>query len=84
MKQTLAGGEGFTVVEVVWDDALAGSLEWTEKATTHTMETTSVGYLIHQDETSITLASLINKTHIGHTITIPRGCVRWMTEWGTV
>ncbi len=63
------------MVEVVWEDALESAIEWSEEAGTELMPTTSVGYLVHEDRGSLTLVSLINTTHVGHALTIPKACV---------
>lgn len=73
----VAGRPGYPIVEVIWDDAQAGAVSaWETEANTDTAPTTTVGYLVHKDRRTYTVVSLINLNHVGHSITIPRGCVR--------
>lgn len=75
---------GYPLVEIIWDDAQATALtEWAEEAATSTAPTTTIGYLVGKDRRTYTIASLINMNHVGHVLTIPRGCVRevrYLTE----
>ena len=71
VKRVSAGEKGFTVVEVVWWDAVAfGVHGWSEEAATSLRETTAVGYLVYEDDNVISVASLVNTAHVGHGIVI--------------
>lgn len=69
------GKPGYPIVEIIWNDAQASALEWQEEAGTSMAPTTTVGYLVAKDRGSYTVASLINLNHVGHCITIPKGCL---------
>jgi hypothetical protein len=75
VKAVQKGRQGFPVVEVVWEDALASATDWSEDAGNELMPTTTVGYLVHETKRSLTVVSLINTDHVGHGITIPKRCV---------
>lgn len=75
VRKVFKGKEGFSLVEVLWMDALAGALDWSETASIKPMPTVTVGYLVDTSPDSITLVSIVNESHIGHSITIPTGCV---------
>jgi len=65
------------MVEILWDDAQASAVHaWEEEASQATAPTTTLGYLVAKDRKTYTVASLINLNHVGHCLTIPRGCVR--------
>lgn len=65
------------MVEIIWDDAQASAVHsWEAEAATAMAPTTTLGYLVGKDRRSYTVASLINLNHVGHCITIPKGCVR--------
>ena len=66
------GLPGCPVVEVIWEDAVAYALDWEEAASSKLCLTTTVGYLVKETKRSITVASIINSTHIGHGIVIPK------------
>lgn len=67
---------GYPMVEIIWYDTLASAVtEWAEEASTDTMPTTTIGYLVRKDRWTYTIASMINLNHIGHVVTIPKGCV---------
>ena len=70
-----AGGTGFIVVEVVWNDAVALGLDWTTEADDLLRMTTTVGYLVKETKRALTLVSIINTEHIGHGIVIPKSTV---------
>lgn len=70
------GKPGYPLVEIIWDDAQASAIQWEEEAGTITAPTTTLGYLVAKDRKTYTVASLINLNHVGHCLTIPRGCVR--------
>jgi hypothetical protein len=67
------------LVEVLWLDAVSvGTDVWLEstEATQSTPEpSVAVGYLWDETETHLTVVALVNTRHVGHGITIPRGCV---------
>lgn len=76
-RARIDGRPGYPLVEIIWEDAQASATyAWEEEAGTSVAPTTTVGYLVVKDRRSYTLASLINLNHVGHCITIPRGCVR--------
>ena len=65
-------------VEVVWFDT-HGTTGWLDRLMTEPLECRSVGFLIHMSPRSVVLAAMFADGHsapYGHTITIPRGCVK--------
>lgn len=67
------------IVEVLWRDAVSVSGdEWAspeEASTQRPAKTVSVGYLWAETDDYVTLVSLVNDSHIGYGITIPRGMI---------
>lgn len=66
------------LVIVHWLDTVTDH-GWTERAkaaTTEVHEAESVGWLLHQDAASVTLASTKSKSQVNGTITIPRVWVK--------
>ena len=67
------------IVEVLWRDAVSVSGdEWAEPEEADDQrpaKTVSVGYLWSEEDDYVTLVSLLNDTHIGYGITIPRGMI---------
>jgi hypothetical protein len=80
VKQRFKDRDAFPIVEVLWWDAKAFAIDWEEQADSKLMPTTTVGYLIKESDDSVTLVSLINAIHIGHGITIPKGCIHEVTQ----
>lgn len=77
-----AGETGFPIVEIVWIDAVAfGTDSWSEDAETLPRTSTAVGYLVAETDETMSIASLVNTTHLGHGIVIPRTNIR---SWRTV
>lgn len=70
VKAVSDGGTGLTVVEIVWWDAVAFGLQWSEEAAKALKKTVTVGYIVYEDEDVVSVASLINDTHVGHGIVI--------------
>jgi len=70
-----AGGTGFIVVEVVWNDAVALGLDWATDANDELRMTTTVGYLVKETKRALTLVSIINTEHVGHGIVIPKSTI---------
>ena len=65
-------------VEVTWLDT-HGQVGWVEHLNTSPLECRSVGFLAHSSKESIVLSSMYTDGHsvpFGHTVTIPRGCVK--------
>lgn len=76
MAAVQSGRPGLPVVEIVWDDAQASAVvDWEAEVGTELMPTTTVGYLVHEDKRTVTVASLINTNSVGHALTIPKACV---------
>lgn len=72
----VAKKDGYAIVEVIWNDAQAVATEqWEEGFDGEPATTCTVGYLVGETKTTVTLMSMINMNHIGHGITIPRGCI---------
>lgn len=77
-----AGKQGFPVVEVVWNDAVAVGLDWVEEIDNELRLTTTVGYLVRETRRALTLVSVINTEHVAHGITIPKPIVsRRLLNW---
>jgi len=62
---------GFPVVEVVWEDCTSFGTEWTDKVETDPRITTTVGYLVSQTETTISVVLHVNTEHVGNGAVIP-------------
>lgn len=75
VQRRLDGKVGLPIVEVLWEDALASALDWTEDPDVEPMPTYTIGYIIKETETNITLAQMINMHHVGHVVTIPKSCI---------
>lgn len=68
-----SGGQGFPIVEVVWEDAVAFALDWEDHSGECELRTTtSVGYLVSETKKALTLVSVINTEHLAHGIVIPK------------
>lgn len=67
------------LVEVTWVDAVSVSGdEWAdpeEADDQRPAKSLSVGYLWAENDSYVTLVAIVNDTHIGYGITIPRGMV---------
>lgn len=77
------GLKKYKIVEIEWKDAVVGSAEkWTDpkQLKNKAMPSKSVGYLMYEDDDVVTVASLVNKNHVGFTLTIPRGMIKKMKE----
>ena len=71
-----AGRPGYPMVEIIWEDAQAIATEdWVEEFDGNAALTTTVGYLVGKTRSTVTVVSMINSNHIGHGITIPKGCI---------
>jgi hypothetical protein len=70
---------GWPVVEILWVDAVAdGGWEWLDPDHLKTLAPTDslvVGYLAHQTDGHVTVASLINDDHAAHALCIPRSLI---------
>lgn len=76
MEAVRSGRQGLSAIEIVWEDAQASAVvDWEDEAGTELMPTTTVGYLVHEDRRTVTIASLINTNSVGHVLTIPKACV---------
>lgn len=71
-KLVSKGQPGYPVVEIVWEDAVAYAIDWEEVPGSDLCLTTTVGYLVKETKRSVTVASIINSTHMGHGIIIPK------------
>lgn len=71
-----AGEPGFPVVEIIWDDAVAVAPNWEEEVSAALRKITTVGYLIDETDDAVLIMSMINPMHVGHGISIPKGCIR--------
>jgi len=72
------GGVGFPVVEVVWEDCSAFAVEWSETVETSPRIVTTVGYLVSENDGSLTLVMMINPNQVGHGVVIPvSGIISW-------
>lgn len=69
------GKPGFPIVEIVWKDAVAFAADWAEEAISELRITTTVGYLVSENDEALSLVALINSEHVGHGIVIPKSCV---------
>lgn len=66
------GKKGYPVIEVVWEDAVAYAVDWEELPSSDLCLTTTIGYLVKETKKAITIASIINVSHMGHGIVIPK------------
>lgn len=68
------------IVEVLWLDAVSASGEdWAESkdvAKSEPAKSLMVGYLWVDEPSHITVIPLVNESHVGHGITIPRGMIK--------
>lgn len=70
------------IVEIHWTDAQAiGGDNWATETDINPQAAPSlaIGYITHQNETTISIVSLVNNNHYTHGITIPKGCINWVT-----
>ena len=64
------------IVEVLWYDAYAKATDsWESEVDNKPIRVVSIGYVIHEDSTALTLASLVTENSIGHVLTITNGCI---------
>lgn len=75
VRRRVKGTPGMRLVEVLWWDAQAKAIEWEEKVNNDAIMTCSVGYVLHDTDTALTIAAIVNENHIGHALTIPYGCI---------
>ncbi len=73
------------IVEVQWNDSCALSEVWVSKRDLEEITLTpsdccTVGYLIQENEESISVAQSINDNQFGKIFTIPLGCVHRIRE----
>jgi len=80
VQRRLDGKVGLRIVEVLWEDALASALDWTEDPDVDPMPTYTLGYIIKETDKNLTLAQMINLHHVGHVVTIPKSCIIERTE----
>lgn len=70
----------YPLVEVLWDDATSVSgEEWadiSEAIKCKPAKTVSVGYMVADKDSHVTLVATVNSHHIGHGILIPRGMIK--------
>lgn len=66
------------VVEVRWTDAVEMAGEWIEadKVRNKPMPSRTVGYLVAESDDAITVAGLVNRTHVALGVCIPRAMIR--------
>lgn len=66
-----------TIIEIEWLDAISTGDDWTadQDLDLNPAPSLSVGYLVSDNPTSITIASLVNAEWWGQGITIPKGCI---------
>lgn len=70
------------IVEIHWTDAQAiGGDNWVDETNINPQAAPSItiGYITHQNDTTISIVSLVNNNHYTHGITIPKGCINWVT-----
>jgi len=65
------------VIEIHWLDAISTGDDWIDNQDLDTKPAPSIaiGYLVHQDQHTLTLTSMVNEAHWANGITIPRGCI---------
>lgn len=73
------------IVEVQWNDSCALTEVWVskrdlEEITLTTAECVTVGYVVQENEESISLAQSINDNQFGKIFTIPKGCITEILE----
>lgn len=79
----LKGETEARLVEIHWVDAIAvGGEDWTDEDDLDLdgAESIAVGYVVNDNEDTITVVSLVNRNHYAHGITIPKGCITEITE----
>lgn len=69
------GTTGFPIVEVVWEDCTSFAIEWAATAETEPRVTTTVGYLVAETETAISVVLHINTEHVGNGAVIPKSAI---------
>lgn len=69
------GTTGFPIVEVVWEDCTSFAIEWAVTAETEPRVTTTVGYLVAETETAISVVLHINTEHVGNGAVIPKSAI---------
>lgn len=64
----------YPLVEVRWLDAVEMSGEWVEhaKVRNKAMPSRTAGYLVAESDDAVTVAALVNRTHVAQGVTIPR------------
>ena len=69
--------DNHTIIEIEWLDAISTGDDWTadQDLDLNPAPSLSIGYLISDNPTSITIASLLNSEWWGQGITIPKGCI---------
>jgi len=78
VELVLDGRQGYPLVEVVWEDASAFAIEWSETVEINPRTVTTVGYLVSETDEAISLVQMINTEHVGHGIVIPKSyIVKW-------
>ena len=67
----------YPLVEVLWTDAVETG-EWVEHEHIKNapMPSRTAGYLVRESDESITVAGLVNDTHVALGLTIPRPMIR--------
>lgn len=66
------------LIEIHWVDAIAvGGEDWADEDDLDLdgAESIAVGYVVNENEETITVVSLVNRNHYAHGITIPKGCI---------
>jgi diadenosine tetraphosphate (Ap4A) HIT family hydrolase len=78
VKQVASGGSSsaYQLVEIVWEDASAYAIQWTEEVEKESRLSLAVGYLMFQDEHVVSIAALMNTDQVGHGIVIPKSHIK--------
>jgi hypothetical protein len=67
--------QGFQIVEIIWEDCASFGVEWTDKVETEPRITTTVGYLVAENDRTISVVLHVNTEHVGNGAVIPYSAI---------
>jgi hypothetical protein len=80
VELVMSGQQGYPLVEVVWTDASAFGIEWTETVEINPRTVTTVGYLVSESDEAISVVQMINTEQVGHGMVIPITDIVWWRD----
>ena len=84
VAKDFAGARTYPLVEIVWRDAAAYGVEWTDTIENDVRISLAVGYLVAESDDAVSVVALMNIHQVGAGIVIPKEMIVSWRDIGVI